>query len=233
MLGVSIAALTLTAACSAVGAPTAAEHPSGGSSASGSMDMSRGGMDMSHGGMDMVRVKGEEVPHDRVASGDSRAEADVSMVREGDFVTVTVTGKRSAPGLVHAQHIHGPGVHECPTIGADTNHDGLIDTSEGLPAYGPIVVSLTTTGDTSPSSGLAVDRFPVADANGNYTYVRELHIGDEIPAAVADHLTDFHVVSHGIDTNHDGAYDFNKGPSDLDPSLPQEATVPASCGLVR
>jgi hypothetical protein len=50
---------------------------------------------------------------------------------------------------------------------------------------------------------------------------------------VADHLTDFHVVSHGIDTNHNGSYDFSKGPSDLDPSLPQEATVPASCGLIR
>jgi hypothetical protein len=185
------------------------------------------------GTMDTVRVKGEEVPHDTTASGDSKAEADVTMVRDGNVVTVTVTGKRSAPGLVHAQHIHGPGMHECPTIAADANHDGLIDTSEGLPDYGPIVVSLTTSGDTSPSSGLAVDRFPVADANGNYTYVRTLAVGTEIPNAVADHLTDFHVVSHGIDTNHDGAYDFGKGPSDLDPSLPQEATVPASCGLIR
>ncbi len=185
------------------------------------------------GTMDTVRVKGEEVPHDKSASGDSKAEADVSLVRDGNFVTVTVTGKRSAPGLVHAQHIHGPGMHECPTIAADTNHDGLIATLEAAPDYGPIVVSLTTTGDTSPSSGLAVDRFPVADANGNYTYVRKLAIGTEIPTAVADHLTDYHVVSHGIDTNHNGAYDFSKGPSDLDPSLPQEATVPASCGLIR
>ena len=104
-------------------------------------------------------------------------------------------------------------------------------TSEGQPDHGPIVMSLTTTGDTSPDSGLAVDRFPVA--NGNYTYVRKLAVGTEIPTAIADHLTDFHVVSHGIDTNHNGAYDFSKGPSDLDPSLPQEATVPASCGLIH
>ena len=220
MFGASIAALTLTAACSAVGGPLANARTSGGSSSSGSTS-------------DMVRVKGESVPHNSDASGNSKAEADVSLVRDGDYVTVTVTGKRSAPGLVHAQHIHGPGLHECPTIGADANHDGLIDTSEGLPDYGPIVVSLTTTGDTSPKSGLAVDRFPVADANGNYTYERKLHVGDEIPMAIADHLTDFHVVSHGIDTNHNGAYDFSKGPSDLDPTLPQEATVPASCGLIE
>ena len=155
------------------------------------------------------------------------------MVRHGNIVTITVDGKRSAPGLVHAQHIHGPGTNTCPTIAADTNHDGLIDTSEGAPFYGGIVVSLTTSGDTTPASGLAVARFPVADANGNYHYQRDFTVGVDIPASVADHLTDFHVVSHGIDTNHNGAYDFSKGPSDLDPSLPQEATVPASCGLIR
>src|SRR4029079_11223733 len=88
-------------------------------------------------------------------------------------------------------------------------------------------------GDTSPSSGLAVSRFPVADADGDYYYQRDFKVGVDLPASVADPLTDFHVVSHGIDTNHDGAYDFGKGPSDLDPSLPQEATVPASCGLIE
>ena len=32
--------------------------------------------------------------------------------------------------------------------------------AEGVPDYGPILKSLTTTGDTSPKSSLAVDRFP-------------------------------------------------------------------------
>ena len=98
---------------------------------------------------------------------------------------------------------------------------------------GYFVVSLTTSGDTSPSSGLAVARFPVADASGNYHYVSDFEVGVDIPASVADHLADFHVVSHGIDTNHNGSYDFSRGPSDLDPSLPQEATVPPSCGLIE
>jgi hypothetical protein len=225
MLGGAVAALSLTAACGAIGGPV-------GSTARGSSGM-RDMPGMDHGSMDVVRVQGEEVPHDDTASGHSRAEADVTMVRHGDVVTITVDGKRSAPGLVHAQHIHGPGMHECPTIAADVNHDGLISTTEGAPDYGPIVVSLTTTGDTSPGSGLAVDRFPVADASGNYHYQRDFQVGVDIPAQVADHLTDYHVVSHGIDTNHNGAYDFGAGPSDLDPSLPQEATVPASCGLIE
>ena len=229
VFGASIAALMLTAACGGVGAQLT--HGTGGNSGSQSQDM--GNMDMGHGAMDVVHVQGEEVPHNDAASGNSRAEADVQMVRHGNVVSITVDGKRSAPGLVHAQHIHGPGMHACPTIAADTNHDGLIDTSEGAPDYGPIVVSLTTTGDTSPSSGLAVARFPVADANGNYHYQRDFTVGVDIPASVADHLTEFHVVSHGIDTNHNGSYDFSKGASDLDPSLPQEATVPASCGLIQ
>lgn len=35
-------------------------------------------------------------------------------------------------------------------------------TLDGVPRYGPIVVSLTTTGDASPGSGLALERFPVS-----------------------------------------------------------------------
>ncbi len=173
------------------------------------------------------------VPHNPVASGDSHTTARAFLVRVGDRVLAYVHVEGAAPGLVHAQHIHGIGMHACPTIHADTNHDGLISTTEGQPAYGPIVVSLTTTGDTSPASGLAVSRFPTANANGSYTYVRWLHVGTDIPMSVANNLDSFHIVVHGIDTNHNGMYDFSKGASDLDPSLPQEATVPTACGLIH
>ena len=173
------------------------------------------------------------VPHNNVASGHSHVTAYSTLERQGSYVVVRVHVRGAAPGLVHAQHIHGIALNKCPTIGRDVNHDGLIDTSEGAIAYGGVQVSLTVSGDTTPASALAVDRFPVADQSGRYDYVRKLHIGDEIPRAVANHLDDFHIVVHGIDTNHNGAYDFSKGPSDLDPSLPQEATVPAACGLIR
>ena len=45
----------------------------------------------------------------------------------------------------------------------ETNEHEHFTTTEGAPAYGEIVVSLTTTGDTSPTSGLAVDRFAAGD----------------------------------------------------------------------
>lgn len=173
------------------------------------------------------------VPHDMTASGDSNATAHATLVREGDYVIARVHVKGAAPELPHAQHIHGVGTHQCPTIARDINHDGLISTLEGAPDYGPVVVSLTTSGDTSPGSTLAVDRFPVADSHGNYSYMRKLHVPDEISQNIADNLDQFHIVVHGIDTNHNRAYDFSKGVSDLDPTLPEEATVPAACGLIR
>jgi hypothetical protein len=173
------------------------------------------------------------VPHDSMVSGHPHTNARTALVKVGPYVAAFVHVRDSAPGLVHAQHIHGVGMHACPSIGRDVNRDGLIDTSEGALDYGGIVTSLTKSGDATPASGLAVDRFPVADSHGEYSYGRLLRIGTDIPADVAAHLDRYHIVVHGIDTNHNGAYDFSRGPSDLDPALPQEATVPAACGLIH
>jgi hypothetical protein len=40
--------------------------------------------------------------------------------------------------------------------------------------------------------------------------------------------------STGVDLNDNGRYDFKAaGKSELDPSLPQEATIPATCGVIN
>ena len=104
-----------------------------------------------------------------------------------------------------------------------------MNTTEGEPSYGPILTSFTTEGDTSPESGLAVDRFPVANEDGTLTYDRTFGV----PANVADRLGEFAVFQHGVDVNGNGVYDEEAaGPSDLDPSLLQEATIPANCGVI-
>ena len=88
---------------------------------------------------------------------------------------------------------------------------------------------MTTEEDTSPESGLAVDRFPVANEDGILTYGRTFGV----PSNVAERLGEFAIVQHGVDLNGNGAYDEEAaGPSDLDPSLPQEATIPANCGRI-
>ncbi|KAF4407850.1 hypothetical protein [Streptomyces lycii] len=163
---------------------------------------------------------------------DSGASGTAMLSLEGRQLTVMIRAEGLVPGQPHAQHIHGStDGHDfhCPDAGADRDGDGIVTTSEGLPVYGGINISLTTEGDTSPDSGLAVDRMPAADANGTLRYERTLVVAQD----VADHIRDLHVVQHGIDRNGNAEYDFGAGRSDLDPKLPQEATAPAACGLVE
>jgi hypothetical protein len=162
----------------------------------------------------------------------SGAEGHAMLEKEGNKkVETEIHTKGLAPKLPHAQHIHGfkKAVSECPTL-ADSGSDNLITTAEGLPSYGPIQVSLTTRGDTSPKSALAVDRFPVANAKGTVEYERTF----SVPANVAKNLGKKAIVQHGVDLNDNGRYDFKAaGKSELDPSLPQEATIPATCGVIN
>lgn len=160
----------------------------------------------------------------------SGASSNVTLLLRGQRLTVITASRGLAPGLPHAQHIHGVigGKNSCPTRAADSNGDGLISTAEGLPAYGPIDVSLTTRGDTSPNSGLAVNRFPVAFGNGTVVYKRSFTVS----AKVARNLGNLHIVQHGVDLNNSGRYD-GRARSSIDPSLPLEATIPADCGQIR
>jgi hypothetical protein len=154
----------------------------------------------------------------------SGAEGHAVLQKKGNKqLDVEIDTKGLAPKLPHAQHI------ECPSLAA-SGRDNLITTAEGLPAYGPIQVSLTTKGDTSPASALAVDRFPVANAKGSVNYERTLMVS----ANVAKNLGEKAIVQHGVDLNDNGRYDFKAaGKSELDPSLPQEATIPANCGVIN
>ena len=162
----------------------------------------------------------------------SGAHGHAFLQKDGRQLTTKINSSGMAPKLPHAQHIHGmaQAISECPTLAADDNGDGLVNTAEGLPSYGPIQTSLTTRGDTSPDSALAVSRFPVANSFGFLSYSRTFTVTGE----VARNLGNFAIVQHGVDLNHNGRYDFaSAGKSELDPSLPQEATIPANCGVIN
>ncbi len=144
------------------------------------------------------------------------------------------------PGLPHAQHIHGSaggGHYMCPSEANDTDGDGLLTNEEAAGEYGNVFLALTTRGDTSPESGLAVDRMPVADASGHLDYERTFS-ADELPDGLVEHLSDAHVVQHGIDVNGNGRYDMaGAGVSTFAKNLgvtgiPEEVTDPASCGVI-
>ncbi|MFR9676280.1 hypothetical protein [Streptomyces sp. TR06-5] len=163
---------------------------------------------------------------------DSGASGTAFLTLDGNDLTVKVEAEGLTPNSPHAQHLHGSTEGKdfrCPTPDADKNGDGIVSTPEGIPSYGGIMISLTTEGDTSKDSGLAVDRFPTADENGDLSYERTIEVSDK----VAEHIKDLHIVQHGIDANDNGKYDAEAGKSELDPSLPLEATAPASCGMVQ
>jgi hypothetical protein len=149
----------------------------------------------------------------------------------GTRIDVSMAANGLLPDAPHAAHIHlgADARHECPVATDDKDGSKTLNTTEGGPAYGPIVVSLTKTGDTSPKSGLAVDRFDTAPG-GKINYARgSIHVSPAVAQAIVEGKAV--VVVHGVDHNGDGKYD-GTTKSDLDPSLPTEATDPAICGVL-
>lgn len=161
-------------------------------------------------------------------SGDT-GKGTVLLTTNGDG-TFTVKTTGVSANVAHAQHIHIGGTNSCPAPSADKDKDGLINTTEGAPSYGPIEISLTTSGDASKDSGLAVERFPVADAQGVVSYERTF----PLPEGVTEEMIGNGViVTHGISElfGDKAKYDGEKK-SDIPGSetLPLEATIPAACG---
>lgn len=148
---------------------------------------------------------------------------------DGNTATVMIEASGLLAGAPHAQHFHIGAQGTCPTDADDTDGDGFVSVTEGAPFYGAIGTSLTTTGDTSPDSGLAIDRFPTAD-DGTISYERTFEVTEDVHAAFEAGTAV--LVLHGVDKDGSGAYDGDIM-SDLDPSLPMEATAPAACGALE
>ncbi len=159
--------------------------------------------------------------------------ATVTVAEDGKTMTVAIKASNLNLDGPHAQHIHaivdGMSVSQsaCPTSANDTDGDGVIDTVEGGPAYGAVKVSLTTEGDSTDASALAVDRFLTGTS---FNYSRS---GIPVPEALQSNLGKTAIVVHGLDENGNGVVDADqKERSSLDPSLPREATAPALCGTL-
>ncbi len=158
---------------------------------------------------------------------DSGASAEVMGTLTGDQLELTMTSTGFLADAPHAQHIHVGGTNQCPAPDQEgSGTDGALTTTDAAPSYGMIAVSLTSTGDTSPDSALAVDRFPVGDAE----YSNTITVSDEVAQQIRD--GEGVIVKHGVDLDGSGAYD-GDAMSELDPSLPEEATVPAACGVLE
>lgn len=183
-----------------------------------------------HGKFTEVQAELEPVAGSGVRGG---GEVEVEFNRRNQISEIEVYAYGLLADHPHAAHIHfgEEARHECPTLDDDSDGDGHLNTTEGAPAYGPVQVSLTTSGDMSAASVLAIDRYDTA-TKGTIWYEREEHVETEPGVTEAIAAGEAVVVIHGVDYNGDGTYSGDKM-SDLAPTLPTEATDPALCGVLE
>jgi hypothetical protein len=176
-----------------------------------------------------------------VEQNGSGASGTAVLTATGDGgLKVVIRSHGLVPGQPHAQHIHGSagGHFMCPTLKNDADGDGVLTNEEATGEYGTIFLALTTRGGAAPEDGLDVKRMPVADAKGRLVY-RRTFAAKAVPDGLVAHLSSVHVVQHGIDVNRNDKYDVAAlGVSTFAKSLgaagvPEEATDPASCGVVQ
>ena len=143
-----------------------------------------------------------------------------TLVQQGTTVTVHLQAS-GLDGGVHLAHIHGlrQAQNECPTLAEDGDGDGLVSLVEGVPAYGPVQVTL--------SQGTN-DRGSDLDYTRTYSH---LNSGDGI--ASLGGLDQYVVVVHGVDLNGDGVATNpdveGDGTGDADD---HEISMPALCGAI-
>lgn len=125
---------------------------------------------------------------------------------DGDLLETTVLGVNLEPNKTHPQHIHGfeDGTNStCPPSSA-SGDDNIITMEEGAPYYGEALLALTN----------EAGEFPVADANGMYTFQRDFTLGTgDLPSREdLGPLEKTTVLFHGM--THEGEY---------------QATLPVAC----
>jgi hypothetical protein len=173
----------------------------------------------------------DPVPHHPRADSGSNVTGTATLVEVDGRLKVEVRARGLSPLLPHLMHIHGElqAANECP--GPDARRGGvsnrLIETVDGLPAYGPILVTFSRKGDTSADAGLNLKTAPVANGKGTLAYQRVLL---DVPDDVLDELDDLHIVIHGEDLDDDGKYD----PKPITAlGAPLEAELPVACGELQ
>lgn len=149
----------------------------------------------------------------------------ISLTGNSAKFTLVVSGLIS--GAPHPAQLWIDGKGQCPGTAQAAVHNGhkSISITDEAPVIGTVGAALTTSGDTSSKSALAMPRFPTAS---NYTYTRTFSLDTATADAVKNGTAV--LVVHGIDYNGNGKYDSVLGATPGHASLPAEATAPALCG---
>jgi len=169
-------------------------------------------------------------PLNEINNSGASGEVWVDVVGTQATVTLNASGLAEMFGedpYPHVQHIHIGAQGVCPDMSADSNGDGIISTTEGQPAYGPIGTTLSVGGgDKSPEVGTDLT---VAPSGSTIAYKETFELNQETQDSLAEGTAV--IVVHGLDpaTQPEGATE----PSDLVPELPLAATSPALCGTLE
>lgn len=181
-------------------------------------------------------------------SNNSGALGFAAVTLDGNTLDVRFVADNVTPGEPHPLHIHGftdGGTERLAVAGDDADGDGFVETAEGAAAaFGPIIASLTASGDVDPALGASAD-FEVADEDGRIVFSRTYTLDPNdaedqgVLTALQDQLDGRVIKLHGLEVaegagegtpgevNGDGGY------ADLLPvaagqllSLPEEVLAP-------
>lgn len=161
----------------------------------------------------------------------STASGMLMLTLDGDQATITEQASglpatfNNAP-YPHVQHIHINGMGTCPTAAADANGDGVVNTTEGAPSYGPIGTTLSVSGPTTPEAGTVLT---IAPSGATIDYHRTFTLDAATVTAIQANKAV--IVVHGLDPSTLSAKAQGEK-SDLVPSLPLAATSPNLCGVL-
>lgn len=132
-------------------------------------------------------------------------------------VDLSAAGLSGGPHMAHVHGVRG-GQASCPTSANDSNGDGRVDLVEGLPAYGPVQLTL---------SDMTTDRGTRLDYERTY---KHLDNGDGI--ASAGDITHYVIVVHGVDLDGDGLASKPDVRGDGPGHVDNEISMPALCAVI-
>ena len=169
------------------------------------------------------------------ASVGGGAQGTVTFSVNGDKLTIDAHVKGLHPAGMHMIHIHGFTTGDraatCASAARDKNGDGVIDLAETEPVSGTTLIPFT-----DDPAGLKVpsDKYPVANAQGDFTYKQTASL-KQLNAALKKDLSingvqlDKRVIYvHGVpDTPPLPATAASL------PGVPAAMTLPVACGVIR
>jgi hypothetical protein len=129
----------------------------------------------------------------------------LSLDPDDKTLTIDAAAIGLGPSQEHPFHIHGftdDRPSQLPTIDQDTDLDGFVETPEGGPVFGPVILPLTEDDPAPDALAPPVDatpKFPVADASGvvEFTETYQFDVNDPAQAAIFSELADS-LEGHGI-----------------------------------